>query len=74
MNRISMAFIVGAVVLAMGAPAAVPQERRGDVLISNSRDCGQGTVEQRLDCLTFEVAQLKQRLEGREGRVTPLQR
>ena len=73
MNRISMAFVVGAIVLALGAPGAAPQERRGEVPIP-SRDCRQGTVEQRLDCLTFEVTQLKQRLEGREGRIVPLQR
>jgi len=38
------------------------------------RDCSGGTVEYRLDCLTPEIARIRRRLDGYEGRVIPLRR
>ena len=72
MDRIAIALTVALIVLAMQAPGSAQQDRRRDVL--NTRDCGQGTVEERLNCLSFEITHLKQRLEGRDVRIMPLQR
>ena len=71
MDRLAKALIVGLIVLAMYAPGAAQQGRRGEVF--QSRDCGKGTVEERLACLNSEIIQIKRRMEGREGRITPLQ-
>jgi len=73
MDRIAIALTVGLVVVAMQATGSAEQ-RRGEVPLLRSRDCAKGTVEERLDCLNGEIIQLKQRLEGREVRIMPLQR
>jgi hypothetical protein len=74
MDRVAKAaLIVGLIVLAMHAPGAAQQERRGE-LPFQSRDCGKGSVEERLNCLNGEIIQLKRRLEGRDVRIMPLQR
>jgi hypothetical protein len=35
-------------------------------------DCSKGAIEVRLDCLNWQVEQLKRRLDGRDQRVVPL--
>jgi hypothetical protein len=74
MDRIATALVVGFVVLIVQASNAADQDRRSRSQTFGGQDCSRGTIEARLDCLNNEVRQIKQRMEGREVRVMPLQR
>jgi hypothetical protein len=71
MGRIGWMLIGGIVALAMQA-ISVADDRRTLELFASGGDCSRGSIEIRLDCLTWQVEQLKRRVDGRDGRVMPL--
>ena len=73
MRRIGWMVVGGLIVLAVQATSVADERSRLDRYAGN-RDCGKGTIEKRLDCLTVEVVELKRRLNGDDGRVLQLGR
>ena len=71
MGRIGWMLVGGIVALAVQATNAA-DEKSAIELFAGSGDCSKGTIEVRLDCLNWQVEQLKRRLDGRDGRVMPL--
>jgi hypothetical protein len=71
MGRIAWMLAGGLAVLAIEATSAADDRRIAEFVVS-SGDCSKGTIELRLDCLSREVERIKLRLDGRDGRVLPL--
>jgi hypothetical protein len=68
MRRIGWILVGGLIVLTVQA-TSIADDGRLPAFYSGNRDCSKGTIEKRLDCLTFEVVDLKRRLNGDDGRV-----
>jgi hypothetical protein len=60
----------GFVVLVVQA-TSVADERKPLDPYSSGAGCSNGTIERQRDCLTREIEQIKQRLDGNDGRVLP---
>jgi hypothetical protein len=73
MRRIGWILVGGLIVLTVQA-TSIADDGRLPAFYSGNRDCSKGTIEKRLDCLTFEVVELKRRLNGDDGRVLQLGR
>jgi hypothetical protein len=71
MGRIAWMLMGGLAVLAIQATSAA-DERAPIELYLSVGDCSKGAIEVRLDCLNWQVEQLKRRLDGRDQRVVPL--
>jgi hypothetical protein len=76
MRKIGWMVAGGVIVLAVQATSVADERslRDYDRALALAGDCGKGTIEARLDCLSFEVGQLKRRLDGNDGRVLQLGR
>jgi hypothetical protein len=74
MDKLALALLAGLALLAIPASRAADQEQLVELTLSGNRDCSKGAIEQRLNCLNYEIVQLKHRMEGREGRIIPLGR
>jgi hypothetical protein len=68
MDRAASALIAGLIILGVVATSAAQQRPRP----WGGRDCSEGTIERRLDCLTREIAEIRRRLDGHDGRIMPL--
>ena len=76
MHRLPIALIAGIAGLWVGMsiqPSTGADREHGLRLLAGEvHECIKGTVEQRLDCLTYEILQLKRRVEMGEGRIMRL--
>ena len=70
MGRIGWMLAGGLTVVAVQATTAA-DECRMESFVSGG-DCSKGTVEVRLDCLNWQVTQIKRRLDGEVSRIVPL--
>jgi hypothetical protein len=71
MSRIAWMLVGGLTVLALQTTGAADDYSLAQSFVWRG-DCSKGATEVRLDCLTWQVEQLKRRLDGRDGRVLPL--
>jgi hypothetical protein len=71
MSRIGWMLLGGLVVLAVQATSTADDYSLAQRLFSRG-DCSRGVIETRIDCLTWEVARIKARLDGRFGEFVPL--
>jgi hypothetical protein len=71
MGRIAWMLAGGLAVLAVEATSAADDWRMVE-LFSSGGDCSKGAIGLRLDCLSREVERIRPRLDGRDGRVLPL--
>ena len=76
MRNIGWMVAGGLIVLAVQATSIADERSVQDFYTASGLTgaCSKGTIEVRLDCLTFEVGQLKRQLSGDDGRVLPLGR
>jgi hypothetical protein len=71
MSRIACILVGGLALLAIQAKGLADDDSLAQSHVWRG-DCSKGAVEVRLDCLNWQVEQLKRRLDGRDGRVLPL--
>jgi hypothetical protein len=68
MHRAGWMAIGGLVVLAVQATGVADEGRIVDLFVSRG-DCRNGSIAHRIDCLSWNIEQLKLRLDGGDGRI-----